>query len=300
MQSTTTVEATRDPLDGIRWIDNIPFWGVHIVAVIGAIYTGLSWTAIAWLVPTFFVRMFGITGGYHRYFSHRTYKMGRVMQFLMALLGVICVQKGPLWWASHHRRHHKYSDEPEDIHSPRQRGFWWSHMFWILVKRHNKTEWERIKDMSQYPELRFLEKAHMLFVVGFAVALYFIGGLTALMWGFFVSTALLWHGTFTVNSLAHVWGSKRYDTSDDSRNNVFIALLTMGEGWHNNHHHYQRSTRQGFYWWEIDVTYYVLTAMSWVGLVRDLQGVPKHIRDNTVTPERARIEGAAPTFEEAA
>ncbi len=293
MESSTTVTG-RDPEDGIRWVDNVPFWGVHLTALIGAIYLGISWVAIAWLVPTFFIRMFGITAGYHRYFSHRAYKTSRPMQFLIALLGVTCVQKGPLWWASHHRRHHKYSDEPEDVHSPRQRGFWWSHMGWILVKRHSKTEWERIKDLSIYPELRFLEKAHMFVVVAFATSLYFIGGPVALIYGFFVSTTLLWHGTFTVNSLAHVWGGRRYETADDSRNNLFIALLTMGEGWHNNHHHYQRSARQGFYWWEIDVSFYVLKTMSMLGLVRDLHGVPKHIRDNSVTPERARIEGAAP------
>src|SRR6201999_731506 len=126
------------------------------------------------------------------------------------------------------------------------------------------------------PELRFLERAHIFFVVAFATALYFIGGPVALFWGFFVSTLLLWLATSTVNSLAHVWASRRYETTDTSRNNVFIALLTMGEGWHNNHHHYQRSTRQGFYWWEIDVSFSTLKVMSWVGLVSDLQGVPVH------------------------
>jgi stearoyl-CoA desaturase (delta-9 desaturase) len=285
--------ATRSDPERIRWIDNVPFWGVHVTAIIGVIVVGISWAAVAWCASMFFLRMFGITAGYHRYFSHRTYKMGRVMQFLMALLGVLSVQKGPLWWASHHRRHHKYSDMPEDVHSPKQRGFWWSHMLWILVERHSSTEWDRIKDMAAYPELRFLERAHILFVVAFATALYFIGGPVALFWGFFMSTALLWHATFTVNSLAHVWGSRRYETTDTSRNNVFIALLTMGEGWHNNHHHYQRSTRQGFFWWEIDVSFYALKVMSWIGLVSDLQGVPDHIRDNVEAPQRARVDGAA-------
>jgi stearoyl-CoA desaturase (delta-9 desaturase) len=285
--------SSRAAADRIRWIDNIPFWGVHVTAVIGVIVVGFSWAALAWCAATFFARMFGITAGYHRYFSHRTYKMGRVMQFLMALLGVLSVQKGPLWWASHHRRHHKYSDQPEDVHSPKQRGFWWSHMFWILVERHSVTEWDRIKDMSAYPELRFLERAHILFVVAFAAALYYIGGPVALFWGFFVSTTLLWHATFTVNSLAHVWGSRRYETTDTSRNNVWIALLTMGEGWHNNHHHYQRSTRQGFYWWEVDVSFYILRGMSFLGLVSDLQGVPIHVRDQLDAPQRARVEATA-------
>jgi len=276
--------------DKPRWLENLPFWGVHLTAVIGAIVTGFSWVALAWCLGSFFVRMFGITGGYHRYFSHRTYKMNRAMQFLMALLGVTCVQQGPLWWAAHHRNHHKYSDMPEDVHSPIQRGFWWSHMFWILSKKHRPTHIDRVKDLAAYPELRFLDRFHLLFVVGYATALYFIGGSVALFWGFFVSTVLLWHATFFVNSLAHVWGSRRYQTTDTSRNNLFIALLTMGEGWHNNHHHYQRSTRQGFFWWEIDVSFYILKMMSWVGMVSDLQGVPDHIRDNETAPQRARVE----------
>jgi stearoyl-CoA desaturase (delta-9 desaturase) len=282
--------------DQPRWLENIPFWGVHVTAIIGIAAVGVSWAAIAWMTGSFFVRMFGITGGYHRYFSHRAYKMGRVMQFLMALLGVTAVQQGPLWWAAHHRHHHKYSDMPEDVHSPKQRGFWWSHMFWILAKKNRDTRIERVKDLAAYPELRFLDRFHLLFVVGYATALYFIGGPVALFWGFFVSTVLLWHATFFVNSLAHVWGSRRYVTTDTSRNNLFIALLTMGEGWHNNHHHYQRSARQGFFWWEIDVSFYVLKLFSYVGLVSDLQGVPQHIRDNETAPQRARVS-AAPIVE---
>jgi stearoyl-CoA desaturase (Delta-9 desaturase) len=284
----------RDPEDELRWIDNIPFWGVHLVALVGACMVGISWAAVAWLAATFFIRMFGITAGYHRYFSHRAYKTSRPFQFLMALLGVTSVQKGPLWWASHHRRHHKYSDEPMDVHSPRQRGFWWSHVGWILVKRHSKTEWDRIKDLSVYPELRLLEKLHMVVVVAFAFTLWLVGGWTALVWGFFVSTTLLWHGTFTVNSLAHVWGGRRYQTSDDSRNNPVIALLTMGEGWHNNHHHYQRSARQGFYWWEVDVSFYTLRALSVLGLVSELHGVPRHVRDQTAAPGRERVAAGPP------
>jgi stearoyl-CoA desaturase (delta-9 desaturase) len=274
-------ERAHDPLDDLRWLDNIPFWGVHIAAIVGVVMLGFSWAGVAWFAATYFSRMFGITGGYHRYFSHRTYKAGRVVQFFLALLGALSVQKGPLWWAAHHRNHHKFSDEPEDVHSPRQRGFWWSHMGWILVKRHAATHTERVKDLAAFPELRFLERFHMLFVLAFAVGLYLLGGATALVWGFFVSTTLLWHGTFTINSLAHVWGKRRYETTDDSRNNPVLAILTMGEGWHNNHHYYQRSARQGFYWWEVDISFYILKTMELVGLVSDVQGVPKHVRDQT-------------------
>jgi stearoyl-CoA desaturase (delta-9 desaturase) len=268
----------------VRWLSTIPFWGVHVAAVVGVIWLGWSWSGLALALALYFVRMFGITAGFHRYFSHRSFKTGRVMQFLLALLGGLSTQKGVLWWAAHHRNHHKFSDEPEDVHSPRQRGFYWSHMGWILVKKHDVIHWDRIPDLAKYPELRFLTRCDIWLTVAFGVLLYVLGGPWALVWGYFVSTTLLWHGTFTINSFSHVFGRRRYDTTDDSKNNWLLALLTMGEGWHNNHHYYQRSVRQGFYWWEVDITYYVLVAMSWVGLVSELQSVPDHVRD----PEQAR------------
>jgi stearoyl-CoA desaturase (delta-9 desaturase) len=278
------------PLDQIRWVSNSPFWLVHVAAVVGVAMVGFSWTGLLLAVTFYFVRMFGITAGYHRYFSHRSFKTNRVVQFLLGLLGTTAAQKGPLWWASHHRNHHKYSDQPEDLHSPRQRGFLYSHVTWTMVKRANVSDWSNIKDLTRYPELVLLDKLNMVPVVGMAVALFLIGGAHALVWGFFVSTVLLWHGTFCVNSLAHIIGRRRYQTTDDSKNSVFVALITMGEGWHNNHHHYQRSVNQGFYWWEVDVTYYVLRAMGLVGLVRDMHITPRHVRDQTAAPGRARLE----------
>ena len=257
----------------------IPFYAVHLVAVAGVIWLGWSWTGVALALALYVVRMFGVTAGYHRYFSHRTFRTSRVMQFLLALLGTTAIQKGVLWWAAHHRRHHKHSDEPEDIHSVRQRGFLWAHMGWFLAHDHNDTDWDRIKDLSRFPELKWLNRWHMVPVVALAVLLLVIGGAWALTWGFFVSTVLLWHGTFTINSLAHVFGRRRYVTSDDSRNSWILALITLGEGWHNNHHHYQRSVNQGFYWWEFDFSYYALRVMSWFRLVRDLHRTPRHVRD---------------------
>jgi len=277
-------------LDKLRWVDNLPYWGVHAAAVVGAIWVGFSWVGLIWFAAMYALHIFSITGVYHRYFSHRAYKTSRVFQFLLALIGVTSVQKGPLWWAAHHRWHHKYSDEPQDVHSPRQRGFWWSHHFWILAKRHQATHWDRVKDLQAYPELVWLEKHDLLVVVLWAVALYFIGGPVALVWGFFVATTVVWHATFTINSLSHVWGKARYQTGDDSKNNVWLALLTFGEGWHNNHHYYQRSVRQGFYWWEIDITYYVLKTFQAVGLVWDLHVVPEHVREQETSPQRARLE----------
>jgi stearoyl-CoA desaturase (delta-9 desaturase) len=290
MQSTRTSSSAPGSTDSrsddykLRWLNNAPYWGVHIAAVTGVIMLGWSWSGLALAIAMYYLRMFGVTAGYHRYFAHRTYKTSRVMQFLLALLGSTAAQKGVLWWAAHHRIHHKHSDGPEDVHSPVQRGFWWSHIGWFLVRKHVPTHWDQIRDLSKYPELRLLNRFEALLPIAFAVTLFLIAGPWALVWGFFVSTTLLWHGTFTINSFNHIVGSRRYETTDGSRNNWFLALLTMGEGWHNNHHYYQRSTSQGFYWWEVDISYYILKVMSWVGLVWDLQTVPTHVRD----PEAAR------------
>jgi stearoyl-CoA desaturase (delta-9 desaturase) len=274
----------------IRWVDNVPYWGVHAMALAGIIYSGWSWAGLGIAIALYFGRMFFVTAGYHRYFAHRTYKTSRFFQFILALGGATCTQKGALWWAAHHRRHHKYSDMPEDVHSVVQRGFYWGHQGWILVNRHRATEWDRIKDLSVYPELRFLNRFPFLVDVGFPVALYFIGGWHLLLWGYFVSTVMLWHGTFTINSLAHLWGRKRYKTGDESRNNGILALLTMGEGWHNNHHYYQRSTSQGFYWWEIDVTYYLLRTLQLFRIVWDIHEVPEHVREDV----RKRVDREPP------
>jgi stearoyl-CoA desaturase (delta-9 desaturase) len=281
-------------IDKPRWRENAPFWSVHVAAAIGAIAVGWSWTACAWLVGSYAVRMFAITAGYHRYFAHRTFKTSRAFQFVLALLAMGSAQRGVLWWASHHRNHHKYSDEPNDVHSPVQRGFWWSHAGWMLGSRHKATDDDRIKDFAKYPELRLLDRFDLTVAVAWGFALYAIGGGVAVFWGHFVSLVLAWHVTFCINSLAHVWGRRRYATADDSRNNAVLAVVAFGEGWHNNHHHYQRSARQGFYWWEIDVTYYILKALELVRVVWDVEGVPRHVRDVGLAPARARIEALPP------
>ncbi len=288
-----TRESGGGSIDKPRWRENVPFWGVHVAAVLGAVWVGWSWTAVAWLLGGYLVRMFAITAGYHRYFSHRAYKTSRWFQFVLALLALSAAQQGPLWWAAHHRNHHKHSDEPLDIHSPRQRGFWWSHMFWILSSRYTTTDIDRIRDFSKYPELRFMNRFDVTFAIAWGFALYAIGGTTALVWGHFVAIVLAWHLTFCINSLAHVWGRRRYATTDDSRNNALLAVLTLGEGWHNNHHYYQRSARQGFYWWEIDISYYILKVLEVMRIVRDVEGVPGHVRDRLDAPQRARVTPAA-------
>jgi stearoyl-CoA desaturase (delta-9 desaturase) len=223
------------------------------------------------------VRVFFVTAGYHRYFSHRSFKTSRWFQFVIAWMAVSSSQKGVLWWAAHHRHHHRYSDQEEDLHSPTFFGFWWSHVGWILSDRYNDTRFDYIGDFAKFPELRWLNKYFLGPPAVLAVALFLVGGWGLLAWGFFLSTVFLWHGTFTINSLSHIFGKRRFPTTDTSKNNWLLALVTLGEGWHNNHHYYMASARQGFYWWEIDITYYTLKVLSWFRIVRELRRVPERI-----------------------
>jgi stearoyl-CoA desaturase (delta-9 desaturase) len=276
-------------MDAVRTIDRqhwlrhyfnfqtTPFWATHVGAVVAIWQWGFSWTGLGLAVALYYVRMFFVTGVYHRYFSHRAYKTSRFVQFLFAFFGGMSVQKGALWWAGHHRHHHKFSDTLEDLHSAKQDGLLWSHVGWIVSRENNETREDLLRDFTKYPELVWLDKYHLVPVAAYAGLLYAFGGGFALIWGFLVSTVLLWHGTFTINSLSHIFGKRRYQTTDDSKNNWFLALITMGEGWHNNHHYYQSTANQGFYWWEIDLSYYVLLAMARVGLIWDLRTPPKWV-----------------------
>lgn len=270
---------------------------IHLMCL-GVIWTGVSWTAAAVAGALFVGRMFVITGWYHRYFSHRTFKTHRATQAVFAFLGTTTAQRGPIWWAAHHREHHRHSDEEPDIHSPGIRGFIYAHMGWFNSDRGMATHEAAVPDWLKVPEIRWIDRNHLIGPLSLAVAMFGLGealrawvpglgtdGWQMLVWGFAISTTLLYHGTFTINSLAHMFGSRRFPTTDDSRNNLLLALLTLGEGWHNNHHYHPGSARQGFYWWEIDVTYYVLKAMSWVGLVWDLNPVPERVY---AAAERAR------------
>jgi stearoyl-CoA desaturase (delta-9 desaturase) len=252
-------------------IGNGVFLGFHVATAIMIGIAGVSWPAVALCAAMYALLMFGITAGYHRYFSHRSYRTGRAFQFVLALLGTLSLQKGVLWWAAHHRRHHRESDGPDDIHSPVRRGFWWSHVGWIMAADYMETDWDGIKDMARYPELRWLNEHYILPFVGLCCLVFFPLGFQYLVWGCFVSTIFLWHATFCINSLAHVLGRRVYATTDTSKNNLLLALATHGEGWHNNHHFYAASARQGFRWWQVDVSYYVLCALELVGIVWDVK-----------------------------
>jgi stearoyl-CoA desaturase (Delta-9 desaturase) len=268
-----------DDHDGIVYPSAIPFVLVHL-ACLGAIWSGVTSQSL-WMCALFYwLRIFAIGAGYHRYFSHRAYSTSRVFQFVLAVMSQSTTQKSVLWWAAKHRHHHLHSDTDKDVHSPRHTGFIYSHMGWIFARRHDLADLTKVGDFTRYLELMWLHKLELVPAIALGALCFLLGGWPGLIVGFFWSTVLLYHATFCINSLAHVRGRKRYVTGDDSRNNWLLALFTMGEGWHNNHHAFQSSVRQGFKWWEIDPTFYILKALSWVGLVWDLRAPPRSVLRN--------------------
>lgn len=286
----------------IRFSAWFGFAVVH-VAALGVFAVGFSWKGIALCLLSYYLRMFAVTAGFHRYFSHRSYRLSRVPQFLMAFLGQTAAQKGVLWWAAHHRHHHRYSDLPEDIHSPVQRGFWWSHMGWILAEDYEETNLAAVPDLAKFPELVWLNRNPYMATIAYALAMWIAFSWTGLLYGYFLSTVLLWHGTFSINSVMHVFGRRVYATTDDSRNSFLFALITMGEGWHNNHHHYPGSASQGFRWWEVDMSFYTLWLAERLGLVTNLRRVPADVREAAlvVGPRgRTRLAEARDAFDAAA
>jgi stearoyl-CoA desaturase (delta-9 desaturase) len=279
-------ESTDQNENKIDYLRLIPFFGLHL-GCLCVLWVGISLTSVLVAIFLYAIRMFAITGFYHRYFSHRAFRTSRLIQFIFAMIAVSSGQRGPLWWASHHRHHHVHSDAPEDAHSAHQHGFLWSHTGWFMARKNFNTKTNRIPDFARYPELKFLDRYDVIVPLLLAISIYVFGeiltafapsletnGLQLLIWGFFISTVVLYHATFSINSLAHRFGKRRYATKDDSRNNFYLALLTFGEGWHNNHHHFPGSARQGFYWWEIDLTYYGLRLLAALGLIWDLREIP--------------------------
>ncbi len=294
-------QAVRARPDRFEFRRCLPFLFLH-AGCFAVIWVGWSWTALGVAALLYFARMFAITGFYHRYFAHRTFRTSRAMQFVFAALGNTAVQRGALWWAAVHRHHHRHSDQEEDVHSPGLTGFLWSHIGWMTSSKNFPTEYRAVPDLAKFPELVFLNRFDFLVPALFAAALWIAGALLAhfapglgtsggqlLVWGFFVSTVVLLHGTLLINSMAHVFGDRRFETDDDSRNNLVLALITLGEGWHNNHHRYMGAARQGFYWWEIDVTFYLLKALSWTGLIWELKTVPASVYEEGA----ARLQKAA-------
>jgi len=275
----------------VNWERTLPFIFLHL-GCLAVFWVGVNWTVVAAAALLYLIRMFAITGFYHRYFSHRTFKTSRQLQFVFAVLGNSSMQRGPLWWAANHRHHHKHSDHEEDLHSPVVSGFWWSHIGWLTSMRNFPTAYKAIPDLKKFPELVFLNRFDQLVPFFYGILMLAIGflletfapslGVTTgqfFIWTFFISTTVLLHGTLFINSLAHVWGKRRYETEDDSRNSLLLAIITLGEGWHNNHHRYPHSTRQGFRSYEIDLTYLGLKFLSKLGLIWDLRPVPQAVID---------------------
>lgn len=286
------------PQDGARSASSasllgaLPFIACHLILV-AAFFTSIP--PVAWVVCVvlFVVRMWGVTAGYHRYFSHRAFRTSRTFQFLLAVLAQSSAQKGVLWWAANHRHHHKHSDLEGDLHSPVQDGFWYSHVGWLFEPENQATDEARIADFLKYPELRFLNRFHLIPAIALGVLCLVTMGFGGLLIGFFLSTVLLWHATFFINSLAHVFGTRRYNTIDDSRNSLFLAILTLGEGWHNNHHRYQASARNGFFKGEVDVTYGVLSLLAHLGIVWDLRPVPEKVLEEGRLADAAKAGNKA-------
>ncbi|OBY76156.1 acyl-CoA desaturase [Acinetobacter gyllenbergii] len=285
-----------NPVDGpksikdtqVQWLRIVPFILLHI-ACLAVFWVGISWVAIIFMIMFYVIRMFAITAFFHRYLSHKTFQTSRPVQFIFLLIGTMSAQRGPLWWAAHHRYHHHFTDTEQDPHSSTH-GFWYSHIGWFLNEQNFSTRKHVIKDWLKFPEIIWLDRFSFPIVLMTALAVYVLGewlaashsnlgtsGLQLLVWGFVVSTVLLIHATLCINSLAHLYGSRDFDTTDNSRNNLFLSIITLGEGWHNNHHYYAGSTRQGFFWWQIDITYYLLKVMSWLGLIWGIKPVPQRI-----------------------
>jgi stearoyl-CoA desaturase (Delta-9 desaturase) len=274
--TSATAAAGRSSGKHVDWVRVAPFVGVHLMCL-GVIWVGYNTTLVVLAAGLYVLRMFAITGFYHRYFSHRTFQTSRAAQFVFAVLGASAAQRGPLWWAAHHRKHHRHSDTELDVHSPKEHGFFWSHMGWITSPANFPTDFAEVRDLAKYPELRFLDRFDILVPIALGFVLLLVGGWPFVIWGFFVSTVVLFHCTCFINSLAHRMGTQRYETDDESRNSFALALITLGEGWHNNHHKYPGAARQGFFWWELDITYCGLVVLQKLHIVRDLRPVPERL-----------------------
>jgi stearoyl-CoA desaturase (delta-9 desaturase) len=273
-------------------VETIPFVVAHL-ACLAAIWTGINATDLIIATGLYALRMFGITAGYHRYFAHRSFKTSRAFAFVLAFLAQSSAQRGILWWAGNHRQHHRFSDTDDDVHSPVRHGFWHAHLGWFFTAEHRHTDLAAVPDLAKYPELVWLDRHPYLPAILTGFVVWLLAGWSGLVVGFLWSTVVLWHATFSINSLAHVVGRRRYVTGDQSRNNLWLALLTFGEGWHNNHHHYQSAARQGFRWYEIDISFYLLKALAAAGLVWDLRSPPARVVRSEQRLGRAVVERAA-------
>jgi stearoyl-CoA desaturase (delta-9 desaturase) len=256
---------------------NIAFYALSHALPLGALWSGVTRASLVMCVVLYVVRIFFVTAGYHCYFAHRAFKTSRAFQLLLAVGAQASGQGSALRWAAAHQHHHTNSDRPADVHSPAQHGLYHSHFGWLCRKAYLATT-ERVSTrFSAFPELLWLDRYQYVPYVVLAGAMLAWLGWPGFFFAYGLSTLLVFHATFTVNSLSHRFGYRTYDTADDSRNNWFVALIMLGGGWHNNHHRYPGSVRQGFRWWEVDVTYYVIRLLGALGLVWDVREPPAEL-----------------------
>lgn len=263
------------------------FFLVMLYFHVGALFVfqvGFSWTALAIFFLSYVMKAMGITTGFHRYFAHRSFKTSRWFQFILAVVGTTAVQGGVLWWSSHHRGHHAHSDQDEDLHSPVSYSTFQSHLGWMWSASCFKPTKHKLLDFARFPEIKWLNKNYSLLIVIQGALFFLLGellsnyfpslgtsGAQVFVWGFLLATVWTWHVTFSINSVCHLFGKKRYKSADESRNNWLFGILAFGEGWHNNHHKFGWSARNGFYWYEWDPTYYLLKTLEKLGIVWDLK-----------------------------
>jgi stearoyl-CoA desaturase (delta-9 desaturase) len=278
----------------------VVFWAVQLSALL-VFAVPFTWGLVGLWAASHFIRAVGLTLAFHRYFAHRAFQMNRVTRFVWAFIGTSAMQKGPLWWAGHHVNHHRFADRDGDPHSPMVSGVYYAHVGWFLNDaRHDRLEQSNpvMRDFSKAPELMFLDRFHFVPPLILALSMYFIGGLPWLVWGFCLPTFTLAHATFAINTVNHMFGSRRFETRDESRNNIVTAIFAAGEGWHNNHHRYQRAARNGFYWWEFDLTWYVIRAMAAVRLAWNVQPVPVRIYQEARALKANRAASKLPSIVE--
>jgi len=257
---------------GINWIFAIALAGFHLGALAALFY--FRWSALVVFAAMWVLAQnVGIAMGYHRLLTHRGYATPKWLEYCIATFGTLALQGGPIYWVAIHRMHHRYTDKPGDPHSPRD-GKWWSHMGWIMngtLRNETKALKQYAPDLSREPFYLWLNKYHWLPLTVVGLSLLAFGGWPWILWGAFLPVTIGLHVTWLVNSVTHLWGRRRFATRDDSRNNLWVALLTGGEGWHNNHHAFPVSARHGLAWYEVDVNYYGICLLKWLGLARHIK-----------------------------
>ena len=301
MSTTTTHAPTNAPAKPdqyIAWVVLVWMGAIHAGALLAFNPAWFSWSAL--LVCVF---LHWVTGGlgicmtFHRLLTHRSFATRpKALEYLLTIFGCCANEGGPIGWVADHRKHHAHSDDEDDCHTPR-RSFGWAHMFWFMTpditSRHSPEYYAKwAPDLTKDPVLMFLDRFHWVFAIGLMVGLYMVGGMPWLVWGGFVRAVGVLHATWLVNSATHVWGYRTHETRDDSTNLWWVALITYGEGWHNNHHAYQTSARHGLAWWELDMTYIGIKLMSYVGLVPSRSIKLAKVKD--AAPEKPRTLGVPP------